>query len=308
MTFYSNKIVPSGLLHTTILHHYMKCLFIVNPGSGAGQKDWEELIREHATAQVSEMDFYRMNKEINNHDALAKKIEDYMPDRVIAAGGDGTVKMAAEVVMNKNIPLGILPAGSANGMAKELEIPLDPEAAILLSITGNPQPLDLVYINGEYCIHLSDMGLNAGMLEHFEESGTRGFLGYTKALFKMMGRHQFMRVTLHANNRRYKRKVVMAVIANASKYGTGAVINPDGKVSDGEFEVVLVKRLGLFELLAMIVTGKPLGERKTEVIRCKRMKMTTSRPYPFQIDGESREKVREINAVIESGAVMVVRS
>lgn len=117
-----------------------------------------------------------------------------------------------------------------------------------------------------------------------------------------------MRVTLQANNRNYRRKVVMAVIANASKYGTGAVINPDGKISDGEFEVVLVKRLGLFELLGMIVTRKPLGKRKTEVVKCKRMKLTTSRPYPFQIDGESREKVKEINAVIESGAVMVVKS
>ncbi|MET0298882.1 MAG: diacylglycerol kinase family protein [Flavitalea sp.] len=286
----------------------MKCLFIVNPGSGAGQKDWEELIREHVSGKISEFEFYRLNKEINNHDALTKKIDEFRPERVIAAGGDGTIKMAAEVVMNKNIPLGILPAGSANGMAKELEIPLDPEAAILLSIQGEPQPLDLIYINGEYCIHLSDMGLNAGMLEHFEESGTRGFLGYTQALFKMLGRHQFMRVTLQANNRQYRKKVVMAVIANASKYGTGAVINPDGKVSDGEFEVVLVKRLGLLELLGMIVTRKPLGKRKTEVVKCKRMKLTTSRPYPFQIDGESREKVREINAVIESGAVMVVRS
>ena len=58
----------------------------------------------------------------------------------------------------------------------------------------------------------------------------------------------------------------------------------------------------------MIVTGKPLPKSKTEVIKCKRMKLTSSRPYPFQVDGESREKQKEINAVIEPGALKVIRA
>jgi diacylglycerol kinase (ATP) len=286
----------------------MKILFIVNPGSGAGQKDWEQIIKDFFKDRTEQIEFFRLEKEANNKELLHKSIEQISPDRVVAAGGDGTVKMAAEVVMGTDIPLGIIPAGSANGMAKELGIPLDPAGALELSITGEPKPLDLIFINDEYCIHLSDIGLNAQMLEHFEQFDTGGFVGYARALLKMLGRHQFMRINLQANNRVYKRKVVMAVIANASKYGTGAVINPSGDPSDGEFEVVLVRRLGLLELLKMIVTGKPLPEKKTEVIKCKRMKLTSSRPYPFQVDGESREKQKEINAVIEPGALKVIRA
>jgi diacylglycerol kinase (ATP) len=202
--------------------------------------------------------------------------------------------------------LAIIPAGSANGMARELEIPLDPAAALELAVSGSPKPVDMIFANDEYCIHLSDLGLNAKMLEHFEEFDTRGFIGYGRALMKMLGRHQFMRVTLYANNKIYKRKVVMAVIANASKYGTGAVINPTGNPCDGEFEVVLVKRLGLLELIKMIVTQKPLDRNKMEIIKCKRMKLTTTRPYPFQVDGESRQPTKEINAVIEPGAVQFI--
>jgi diacylglycerol kinase (ATP) len=286
----------------------MKCLFIVNPGSGPGQKDWEQIIKDFFNGRSEQIEFFRLEKDANNKDLLQKSIGQFKPDRVVAAGGDGTVKMAAESVMGKDIPLGIIPAGSANGMAKELGIPLDPVAAIELSVTGSPKPLDLIFINDEYCIHLSDLGLNARMLEHFEQFDTRGFVGYGRALLKMLGRHQFMRINLQANNRVYKRKVVMAVIANASKYGTGANINPTGDPSDGEFEVVLVRRLGLFQLLKMIVTGKPLDQNKTEVIKCKRMKLTSSRPYPFQVDGESREKQKEINAVIEPGALKVIRA
>ena len=284
----------------------MKCLFIVNPASGAGQKDWEQSIKDFFSDRPEEIEFYRLEKDTNNKKALSKKIQEWQPDRLIAAGGDGTVKMAAEVVMDLDVPLGIIPAGSANGMAKELGIPIDPVAAMELCVTAAPKPLDLIFINEEYCIHLSDIGLNARMLEHFEQSDTRGFLGYAKALLKMLGRHQFMRVTLIANNKIYKRKVVMAVIANASKYGTGAVINPGGNPCDGEFEVVLVKRLGLVELAKMIITGKPLERSKMEIIKCKRMKLTTTRPYPFQVDGESRQPTKEINAVIEPGAVQFI--
>jgi diacylglycerol kinase (ATP) len=284
----------------------MKCLFIVNPASGAGQKDWEQIIRDFFRDRTEVIEFFRLEKDANNKELLLKSILQFTPDRVIAAGGDGTVKMAAEAVMGKNIPLGIIPAGSANGMAKELEIPMEPAAAIGLTVTGEPKALDLIFINDEYCIHLSDLGLNARMLEHFEQFETRGFVGYGRALLKMLGRHQFMRINLQANNRIYKRKVVMAVIANASKYGTGAKINPTGNPGDGEFEVVLVRRLGLLELIKMIITGKPLDENKTEVIKCKRMKLTASRPYPFQVDGESREQQKEISAVIEPGALQVI--
>ncbi|HTE24515.1 diacylglycerol/lipid kinase family protein [Flavitalea sp.] len=286
----------------------MKCLFIVNEGSGAGQKDWELIIKDFFQGRSEQIEFFRLEKDANNKELLLKSIGQFAPDRVIAAGGDGTVKMAAEVILGKNIPLGIIPAGSANGMAKELEIPMEPAAAIELAVTGEPKPLDLIFINEEYCIHLSDIGLNARMLEHFEQFETRGFIGYARALLKMLGRHQFMRLNLQANNRVYKRKVVMAVIANASQYGTGAKINPTGNPSDGEFEVVLVRRLGLIELLKMILTGKPLDKNKTEVIKCKRMKLTATRPYPFQVDGESREMQKEINAVIEPGALQVIRA
>src|SRR5688572_2751017 len=134
----------------------MKCLFIVNPGSGPGQKDWELIIKDFFQDRPEQIEFFRLEKEANNKELLLKSITQFAPDRVIAAGGDGTVKMAAEAVMGKDIPLGIIPAGSANGMAKELGIPMDPTAAIELALTGEPKPLDLICINDENCNHLSD--------------------------------------------------------------------------------------------------------------------------------------------------------
>ena len=68
----------------------MKCLFIVNPGSGAGQKDWELIIKDFFEGRSEQIEFFRLEKEANNKDLLLKLISQFNPDRVIAAGGDGT--------------------------------------------------------------------------------------------------------------------------------------------------------------------------------------------------------------------------
>jgi diacylglycerol kinase family enzyme len=87
------------------------------------------------------------------------------PDRVIAVGGDGTVQMAAKQLLGTDIPLGILPAGSANGMARELELPNTSEEALQVIVEGITRSADVIRINNtDICLHLSDIGLNAKLV------------------------------------------------------------------------------------------------------------------------------------------------
>jgi diacylglycerol kinase (ATP) len=286
----------------------MRLLFVINPVSGAGQKDWQKAITEWFSKRNDTIEFYTIRHELDNNLLLKKSIDTFRPDRVVAAGGDGTVKAVAEVLIGQAIPLAIIPAGSANGMAKELEIPLDEQKAFDLVTAGKPFPLDLIFINGEYCIHLSDIGLNATMLKYFEHTDKRGFFGYAKAMFKAIGQKNFMEVSIQANNKEIRRKVVMVVFANASKYGTGAVINPNGKTHDGLFELVIVRRLAFTELVKMLITQRPFDPAKIEIIQCKRMRLRANKTYPFQVDGEYRGKQSEVDAVIEPSAIQVVLS
>src|SRR5215210_7458157 len=108
----------------------LKLLFIINPISGGKEKhDWEAAIRTYFKEKPHHTEFYLLTGK-DDETSIRHHLESVKPDRVIAVGGDGTVKMIAEMVKETPLPMGILPAGSANGMARELNIPLNVEEAL----------------------------------------------------------------------------------------------------------------------------------------------------------------------------------
>ncbi len=275
----------------------MKLLFIINPVSGGKEKrDWEEQIRQYFKESPHDMDFFLLTGESDDV-SVAHHIETVNPNRVVAVGGDGTVKMIAEVVKGKNIPLAIIPAGSANGMARELEIPLDVNAALDVAVNGKVKSIDIIKINdAESCIHLSDIGLNAMLVKQFEKSKKRGMWGYGKAIFKVLWNSRPIHLTLKTDTETIKRHAYMVVIANASKYGTGAVINPECDLSDGRLEAVVVRRLNLLELLKMLITHKPFHPNRIEVFSTRHLEILSKHRVYFQVDGEYRGKITSLRA------------
>lgn len=285
----------------------LKILFIINPVSGGKVKtDWEEQIRVYFKASPHVMEFYLLTGK-NDEASVAHHIESVKPDRVVAVGGDGTVKMVAELLCEKNIALGILPAGSANGMAKELSIPADVSAALEIAVNGQPTPIDVIRINDkEICIHLSDIGLNAMLVKYFEGSKKRGMWGYGQAVFRVLYEKQKMYVTITTDEGTIKRKAYMVVLANARKYGTGGNINPDGDVSDGFFEVVIMRKINLIEIFRGIFTDQSFHPNRIEVVKTKSVELSTLKKAYFQVDGEYRGKITNLSAKIVPGTITVL--
>lgn len=285
----------------------MKILFVINPKSGTKKKeDWEAQIREYFKTSEHTMEFYLLTGK-NDATSVAHHIETVKPDRVVSVGGDGTVKMVGELLQGTDIPLGIIPAGSANGMARELEIPVSLPEALTIAIEGKPRKIDAIRINGkEICIHLSDMGLNAMLVKYFEGSGSRGMWGYGRALLRVLWWKQKMYATITTDGGTVKRKAFMVVLANARKYGTGGNINPEGSIEDGFLEVVVLRRLNLVELLKALMTDRAFDPEKIEVIKTKRAHIHTLRRHYFQVDGEYKGRVREVRAEILPGALYIV--
>lgn len=233
----------------------------------------------------------------NDPPSIKHYIEKINPDTVVAVGGDGTVRLLAKILKETPTALGILPAGSANGMAKELNIPADANEALNILINGKCTPIDLVKINEEeLSIHLSDIGLNAMIVKYFDEFKGRGWLTYGKALIKVLWKKRKFRCTIKTDSAELKRKAYMVVIANASKYGSGGVINPEGDVADGCFEVVIVRKLNLFSVLNGIFHGKPFHPEKIEVIKTKSLDIALQRKTYFQVDGEYLGKTATVSA------------
>jgi diacylglycerol kinase family enzyme len=101
-------------------------------------------------------------------------------------------------------------------------------------------------------------------------------------------------------------KALMVVLANATKYGTGAVINPEGDLYDGQFEVVIMKRLAITELLKMWFRPQPFNPTKIKVYPATSVSIETTRKVHFQVDGEYLGKVRRVDANIIAGQLKLI--
>jgi diacylglycerol kinase (ATP) len=275
-----------------------KFLFVVNPISGGKQKsDHQEIIKKHFEQLPHSIEFFLLTGK-NDAQRLQQHLEKTKPHKVIAVGGDGTVSLVAKKILGSEMQLGIIPAGSANGMARELQIPLNINEALGVTVENNVKKADLISINKQICLHLSDIGLNAQLVKYFEEGNIRGKLGYAKVALKVLWRKRNIRVIIQTKDGEIKRDAFMVVLANASKYGTGAVINPQGDLYDGFFEVVIIRKLALSEIFKMWFRPQPFDPKKIEVIQAKSVHIETHHAVHFQVDGEYLGKVRHIEAHI----------
>lgn len=285
-----------------------KCLlFVINPVSGGKEKnETQEQIEAYYRERQERAEFFELSGN-DDRDALKASIEEKKPAVVVAVGGDGTIKLVAEIIRGSKTALGVIPAGSANGMAKELNIP-DKVPPALDLITHTPaRPIDLICINdSEYCIHLADVGLNAMLVKYFESNEGRGMWGYARSLLRVLWEKRKTRMKITTDDGELNRSAYMVVIANARRYGTGAQINPEGDVADGKFEVVILRKLHLLEIIKAVFTKRSFHPARIEVHATRRLKLASRRPVCFQVDGEYQGKTTEVHAQVLPAALLVI--
>ncbi|WP_077920201.1 diacylglycerol kinase family protein [Spirosoma sp. 209] len=285
----------------------MTFLFAINPVSGGRDKsDWEEGIRQFFADLPHTVHVLELNGKTDD-ELVRQQIALHQPDRVVAVGGDGTIKCVGTQLLGTDTVLGILPAGSANGLARELGIPPDIEASLSVLVNGTPKPVDVISINeGDICLHLGDIGLNARVVKHYQDNNWRGMFGYLRAVIKALQTRQLLRVEINLGETCVSRAALMVVLANARMYGTGAVINPDGDMSDGQFEVVIFRRLAIWEILKLFWRYRPFDPRSIEIYPATSISVETRRKAYFQIDGEYRGRINQLKAAIRPGALTVL--
>lgn len=262
-------------------------IFVVNPISGDLDKtDLIEAVQEFATTNHFDLEVYETtgNSDLKQIQSLYNQ---YKPERIIVAGGDGTIKMVAEAMENHDIIIGILPAGSANGLSVDLSLPATIEENLKIAFLNHYIEMDMICINGKKSIHLSDIGINADLVKNYEKSNLRGFWGYALQAYTTLVESEAPFVaTITANKKTVEHVARIIVIANSQKYGTGVTINPNGAMNDGKFELVILKSLDIL-LLGKIITGNmPIDSDDVVIISTDKATIKTDYPVNFQIDGE----------------------
>ncbi len=279
------------------MNEVRKVLFVMNRGSGRKKKPDRRPVIEAFTRQKGiAAEFFIMPKK-GCMEQLRAALGKTSPDTVVAVGGDGTVSLVASILLGSRVRMGIVPAGSANGMARELDIPEDTDAALDIIWKAKTIACDLVQVNGNaICMHLSDIGLNARMVKYFEEGPLRGFPGYAIALVKAIRRKTKLNAVIQTPGGVKTTEAIMVLFANASKYGTGATINHKGSLTDGLFEVVIVKKIGPAEVWKMFFSTRGFNPKHIELHQASSVQVNTLKPVHLQVDGEYLGKVKAVEA------------
>lgn len=279
---------------------------IINPNAGSKRLDYEDEIKKHFAHTHHHTHFYMLQKGCSV-EQLKRDLEEVAPDRLIAVGGDGTVKLAAECLLHTSIPLAIVPAGSANGMAKEFNIPNDLQSALKTAQNGHIKHIHATRINGELSIHLADIGINAHIIKRFQKTNERGMKGYAKAAWQAFRTKKRIKFNIYVHGMYLKRKAEMLVIANGTMYGTGVKINRSGSLYDNKIELVLVKTLSILEIIKMRFSKSiPFDPFKTETIKIQKADIICNKNSYFQIDGEYIGKISKLRVEIIENAIQVM--
>jgi diacylglycerol kinase (ATP) len=280
------------------MKHILKkrALLIVNPIAGDNDKtEIVEAVTAFAEGKETELIIYETTGE-DDEESVRKLYKEHHPERVLVTGGDGTIKMAAEALEHEDVIIGILPAGSANGLSVDLNFPTRLEETLEIAFHDNIMELDMICINDKKSLHLSDIGLNAELIKNYENSNIRGKLGYAiQAISTLTDTSAPFNAIIEVQGQRIESEVKMIVIANSQKYGTGVTINPSGQMDDGKFEIVILKNLDLLVFGKIVAGNMPLETGDVEIISAETAKITTDVPVHFQVDGEYIGEVSELN-------------
>ena len=281
---------------------------IINPLSGGIEKTDEiKQIKEFVANKKQYLVSYNTTKsEENDREKIQKMYTKYLPKKVWVAGGDGTIKFVFEILFNEDVVFGILPLGSANGLAKDLELPTDLEECLEIAYQDNFRKIDSISINDKKSFHLSDLGLNAALVKNYQQAQTRGKIGYALQAIPTLREYRDpfnARVTTPETQIVTEARVIL--IANSSKYGTGVIVNPKGKMDDDIFEIVIFKHLELALIFKILLGNLPLDDESIQIIQTKKALIQTDVPTSFQIDGEFYGEVRELDVKMERQKIKI---
>ncbi|WP_179020222.1 diacylglycerol/lipid kinase family protein [Winogradskyella forsetii] len=274
-------------------------LVIFNPISGDIDK---KPILDDITLEAEIRGFNLKKYKTTGNDDLnkiKKILDDTSFKHVIAVGGDGTLQLVANAIKETNLPLGIIPAGSSNGLASNLNLPSQLSDQIVVTFGNHSIEVDMLSVNGDLCLHIADIGINAELIKNYENSKIRGKLGYALQTIPSLVKSDYpYKFEITLDNKDFTKEGIMLAIANAKQFGTGAMINPDGKLDDGQFEILVFKKMDVMQILQTLKDTPSMDKDFVECFSAQKAKIKIPNPIDFQIDGEYLGKVSDLEVKI----------
>ena len=289
----------------------MKVRAILNPRAGVGAHRVRAAV-ERGRPGWSDYAVWP-TREAGHATELARAAVAEGAEVVLAVGGDGTVNEVARGLLGSPAALGIVPAGSGNGLARALRLPGRPEQALAELERGARRAMDVGLLNGRLFLNVAGVGFDATVGHAFHErgrrGGRRGLLGYVYLSFRELVSYRPTPLALEIGGERLELAPFVLTFANGPQYGSGAVINPGGRLDDGRLEVVTfsgasVPRL-LFSAARLFIGGieraKGYARRPATAAR-----VTADAPLAVHVDGDPGPPVARIDVELRRRALAVL--
>lgn len=241
---------------------------------------------------------------------LARRAVDEGCDLVVAWGGDGTVNEVASQLLGTSTALGVVRAGSGNGLARELGIPKHPERALDIALGARERVLDVGELEGRAFLNVAGIGFDAAMAVEFNRLGgeRRGPVRYALQVLRAALGYEGAHYEIEADGRRIEADALLVAMANLAQYGTNAVIAPGAKPDDGLLDVVVIEergalgRIGLAPRIFDRTIDKAPG---VTIVRAAHVVVRGAGPILFHVDGETHTAGASVEARIHRAVLRV---
>ena len=262
--FWRSDIVGSKVMRK-------KIVFIINPISGTIKKDEIPLmISEEIDADL--FDITILHTEYRGHGCeLARNYLEKGYDYIVAVGGDGTVNEVAREIIHSTASLGIVPIGSGNGLARHMNIPMNPRKAIAQINHSESILIDYGIVNKQPFFCTCGTGFDAYVSTEFAKGKSRGIMSYIEKMITGYFNYKSQNYHLLGNGIDLKTKAFVMTFANASQWGNNAYIAPQASIQDGKIDISIMSRFPVIAIPELIgrlhVTAKLSPITKEDMVR-----------------------------------------
>lgn len=226
-------------------------------------------------------------------------------DRVVVGGGDGTLNGVIEAVLDSGLPLGILPLGTANDLARGLGIPTDLVAACRIIADGQTRPIDLGCVNGKHFFNVASLGASVEIARTMQSRRDRnarwGVLSYPLAMLTAVHRCRPFRATVRVDGHEQDMHSYQISVGNGRFYGGGMLVAEEAALDDGSLDLYSLKVRSVWQVLLHLPAlraGRHQSWRGVQHLRGSTIIVRTNRSMPINTDGELTTRTPAVFTVL----------
>ncbi|HVL74982.1 MAG TPA: lipid kinase [Noviherbaspirillum sp.] len=268
-----------------------RALLIINRNSRSGAEDAERI-----RARLAGCGIEVFEPKPTLHAEICDVIRNHRQkvDMIVVGGGDGSLNAVAPALVECGLPLGVIPLGTANDLARTLSIPPDPDQACMIIGAGCRHRIDLGRVNGRYFFNVAHIGLGARVTHTVSGPAKRqlGAFAYFAALARALRSTRTFHALIDCDGRRLEMDAVQIAVGNGRYFGGGTTVAAAAAIDDGRFFLCGVEPLGWREVIRMALRARALYAGRFEerdpvqVEQGREIFVHTRRPMIISADGE----------------------